>query len=620
MTNFDYGFSSDLLWKTLWDSTNDGLNVVNLEGNVVACNSAMEKMIGVNLLGMSLTEMFTATGIRYNEDGTKATVEDLVATQALRGEKPKQKRWFQRNKVNPQGYYTDNTGHTLRDENGEITGAFVIIRDVTDFVIKEKEAQENYKKILRESEVLWEAIPDLVFRISKDEVYLDFRFPQTEDLIAPEMEVIGTRIDQHLNDDYGALITWRNGVREALASGKLQTIEYFLEFPEGLRYFEARIAPNGTEEIVAIVRNVSTKKEFDKIIQQSESRFRSIAEAMTNPLLISRLSDGIILYVNQRLYDALKLRNADLLGKPTPDFYAHPEQRQKLIQTLQKQGHVYDWELELIRPNGEHFWVMFSASTSTYDGEEALIASYADITERHITQAQLLQSSKLASLGEMSAGVAHEINTPLATIRLASYNAQQALNTKNFAELNKNLDLINEEVNRTSRITRQMLNFSRNADQDKRILIDVRQTIENIILMLKRLLQSEGIEIKLKLGRQPLYVNGNATQLQQVFYNLAANAKDAVKAQSKKEIEFRIKRRKTKAIFEIEDSGQGIEPIILPNIFEPFFTTKPLGMGTGLGLSVSDNIIKNHDGSIECKSKGPGKGTLFRVILPLKEK
>ena len=101
MTNFDYGFSSDLLWKTLWDSTNDGLNVVNLEGNVVACNSAMEKMIGVNLLGMSLTEMFTATGIRYNEDGTKATVEDLVATQALRGEKPKQKRWFQRNKVNP---------------------------------------------------------------------------------------------------------------------------------------------------------------------------------------------------------------------------------------------------------------------------------------------------------------------------------------------------------------------------------------------------------------------------------------------------------------------------------------------------------------------------------------
>jgi len=126
MTKFDHGFSSDLLWKTLWDSTNDGLIVINLEGNVVACNSVMVKMIGENLLGMSITEMFEATGIRYTEDGSLATVEDLVATRALRGEKPVQKRWFQHNTANPEGYYTDNTGHTLRDENGEITGAFVV--------------------------------------------------------------------------------------------------------------------------------------------------------------------------------------------------------------------------------------------------------------------------------------------------------------------------------------------------------------------------------------------------------------------------------------------------------------------------------------------------------------
>jgi len=739
MTNFDHGFSSDLLWKTLWDSTNDGLIVINLEGNVVACNSAMEKMIGINLLGMSLTEMFEATGIRYTEDGILATVEDLVATRALRGEKSIQKRWFQRNTAKPEGYYTDNTGHTLRDENGEISGAFVIIRDVTDFVLKEQEAQRNYEKMLRESEVLWEAIPDLVFRISKDEVYLDFRFPKSEDLIAPQMEVVGTRIGDHLNDDYGALTICRNAIRDALETGKLQTIEYVLMFPDGLRYFEARLVPNGTEEVVSIVRNVSAQKEsqqlmleseqryrtlleafpgilfrmsmdgqfldvhtndeeilfapknillgnwihkthpedsvrrweelrdalkktglpqnseadmtingrvktFNQImvsfgkdelllvilditqhsmakqeLKESESRFRSIAEAMTNPLLISRLSDGIILYVNQRLYDALKLRNTDLVGKPTPDFYAHPEQRQKLLDALKKQGHVYDWEMELIRPNGEHFWVSFSASTINYDGEAALIASYVDITERQIVQAQLLQASKMATLGEMSAGVAHEINTPLATIRLSSHNVQQAWKTKNYAELKKNLDLIDDEVHRTSTIIRQMLDFSRNAEQDKWVLVDVSKTIEQIMYMLKRQLESEGIEIILKLSRQPLYVEGNPTQLQQVFYNLAANAKDALKTSVKRKLEFRIKRRKTKAIFEIEDSGEGISPKDLPNIFEPFFTTKALGMGTGLGLSVSDNIVKNHHGSIECKSKGPGKGTLFRVILPLKE-
>jgi len=275
--------------------------------------------------------------------------------------------------------------------------------------------------------------------------------------------------------------------------------------------------------------------------------------------------------------------------------------------------------MELVRPNGEHFWVSFSASTINYDGEAALIASYVDITERQIVQAQLLQASKMATLGEMSAGVAHEINTPLATIRLSSHNVQQAWKTKNYAELKKNLDLIDDEVHRTSTIIRQMLDFSRNAEQDKWVLVDVSKTIEQIMYMLKRQLESEGIEIILKLSRQPLYVEGNPTQLQQVFYNLAANAKDALKTSVKRKLEFRIKRRKTKAIFEIEDSGEGISPKDLPNIFEPFFTTKALGMGTGLGLSVSANLIKNHHGSIECKSKGLGKGTLFRVILPLKE-
>ena len=104
-----------------------------------------------------------------------------------------------------------------------------------------------------------------------------------------------------------------------------------------------------------------------------------------------------------------------------------------------------------------------------------------------------------------------------------------------------------------------------------------------------------------------------------VVCNSAMNKLFVVKVSLKRDFEFQIKYRKTKAIFEIEDSGEAVAPKVLPNIFEPFFTTKPLRIGTGLGLSVSDNIIKNHDGSIEYKSKGSGKGTLFRVILPLKD-
>ena len=619
MAKKDYGFSTDLLWETLWESTDDGLVIVDKDGIINEVNEASIKIHCINFKGMHISEYAKAIERFSVGKNTPAAVAELMISRALVGEKTQKKRWFLRSAARPEGYYSDTTGHTIRNEKGEITGAFVIIRDVTDFVRQEQKAQQNYKELLRESEVLWEAIPDLVFRISKDEVYLDFRIPQHEDLIASQKKLIGSRLEDHLNDDYGALTKWRKAIHQALESGKLQTTEYVLEFPEGLRYFEARIVPNGTEEVVSIVRNVSTQKESQKLIQESESRFRSIAEAISNPVLISRLSDGNILYANQRLYDALKLKNVDLVGKPTTDYYAHPKERLKVIAELRKQGHVYDWEMELVQPNGEHFWVLFSASTLNYSGEAALIATYVDITERRIAQAQLIQASKMATLGEMSAGVAHEINTPLATIRLSSHNVQQAWETKNYTELKKNLDLIDDEVNRTSTIIRQMLNFSRNAEQDKWEIMDLRRVMEQIFLMLKRQLEAAGIEIGIQLGRGKLPVYGNTTQLQQVFYNLASNAKDAVKGSSTRKIEFRIKRRKGKAIFEIEDNGEGIAPKFLPNIFEPFFSTKPLGKGTGLGLSISKKIILTHDGSIECKSKGSGQGALFRVFLPLKD-
>ena len=274
---------------------------------------------------------------------------------------------------------------------------------------------------------------------------------------------------------------------------------------------------NGPDEMLLIIRDITQRTHAKRALEESESSFRSIAESLTNPLQISRLSDRIILYANKRFYEALKLANVDLVGKPAPDFYAHPEERKKLIVALKKHGHVYDWKLELVRPNGEHFWVMFSASTLNYDGEEALIVSYVDITEQRIAHAQLLQASKMATIGEMSAGVAHEINTPLATILLSSHNIQLTWKTAEYAEIKKNLDLIDDEVNRTSKIIQQMLNFSRNAVNDEWMIIDIRNILEQIILILKRQLETKGIEVIIKLGRKPLHVYGNPRNCNKSF-------------------------------------------------------------------------------------------------------
>ena len=185
---------------------------------------------------------------------------------------------------------------------------------------KEQEEQQNYKQLLRESEVLWEVIPDLAFRISKDEVYLDFRFPQSEDLIAPQAKVIGYRIEDHLNDDYGTLSKWRKAIRVTLIVGKLQTIEYVLEFPDGLRYFEARIVPNGLEEVVAIVRNVSDRVESQKLIQESEQRYKILVEAYPD-VLFRMTMDGEFLDIHAPDENLLLAPASMMIGKKFMNFF-----------------------------------------------------------------------------------------------------------------------------------------------------------------------------------------------------------------------------------------------------------------------------------------------------------
>ncbi len=739
MTNQEIGFSTDLLWNTLWESTNDGLIVVNPDGYITASNKAVDKTFGMRLVGLNLQDLFEAIELSETDQNRPLTTDDFISTRALRGEKTPSKRRFIRNAARPEGFYTETTGHTLRNAKGKIFGAFVVIRDITDFVRQEQESQQKYEKLFRESEAMLEAIPDMIFRISKDEIHLDLRSSKKDDLLAPRNEMIGSSLEDQLADHYDALPKFREAVQLALKSRNLQKIEYTLKFDDELRYFEGRIVPSGSDEVIAlvrnislehqqqvlrelsekryrllvenipdilfrmsmdgefldihtpdenylmlpkdkllgnkiqqthpeysvsmweesrdalkkngqmqfaeysleingkeqyfdrrmvssgademlmIIRNISERKRAEHELKQSEARFRSIAEAMTNPVVISRIEDGVILYANQRMYDAFKVQDGELLGERAEKLYVRPEERKKLVSDIKKHGRLINQELEMLRPNGEHIWILFSASTLNYLGEEAIIASYVDITEWRITQAQLVQASKMAAIGEMSAGVAHEINTPLSTMRLSVDNIRQALKKGEINAAEKSLQLIDDEVTRTNSIISQMLSFSRDTENQQREIFDVRTVFLQVILMLKNQLEQLGIEILIKLGGKLQLVYGYPVQLQQVVFNLAINARDALSGTEAKKIEFRLKRRTDKIFLEIEDNGSGIAPEIRQRIFNPFFTTKSSGQGTGLGLSVSQKIINAHSGIIECKSANTGKGALFRVTLPLAE-
>jgi len=238
-----------------------------------------------------------------------------------------------------------------------------------------------------------------------------------------------------------------------------------------------------------------------------------------------------------------------------------------------------------------------------------------DITERTHLEGQLAQSEKLSSIGLLAAGVAHEVNTPLAVI--SSYTQMLAKQLRGDERMTSLLDKITQQTFRASEITNGLLNFSRTSVTEFREL-DVNQLLRETLVLLDHQFKKARVEVDLKLQEEPPMMRGNQGKLQQVFLNLFLNAKDAMREGGTLRVETMSNGSVT---VRITDSGSGITRENLQRIYDPFFTTKTSPRegerrGTGLGLSVSYGIIQEHSGKIQAWSE-PGRGTTFQLEFPL---
>ncbi|MGB9894130.1 MAG: sensor histidine kinase, partial [Candidatus Saccharicenans sp.] len=236
------------------------------------------------------------------------------------------------------------------------------------------------------------------------------------------------------------------------------------------------------------------------------------------------------------------------------------------------------------------------------------IIVFEDITEKIHLQQQLLTSEKLASIGLLSAGVAHEINTPLTGISSYVQMLQKKLTDAHYAQI---LEKIEAQTERVNRIIKNLLNFARNPTDESYHRVDLKDSLEEIISLIEYRLKSLNIQLEMKLN--PVIIYAQRERLQQVFINIILNALDAMPGGGRLTIE--TSQKENLALVRISDTGTGIKPEHLPRIFDPFFTTKGIGKGTGLGLSISFAIIKEHEGQILVDS-AVGKGTTFTIILP----
>jgi PAS domain S-box-containing protein len=341
----------------------------------------------------------------------------------------------------------------------------------------------------------------------------------------------------------------------------------------------------------------------------------NILESLDDGLLVLGPGDQVVRW-NAALEGLYGPRRAAVLGQPVDRLFdAHVIDILNSARRDQPNGTTV-FRVPLMARNGvDGARLLVNITTvplQTVAGgaQTGTIVIFEDITERSQMEEQLRISEKMASLGLLAAGVAHEVNTPLTGI--SSYTQMLLENADPADPRTPVLEKIEKQTFRAARIVNGLLNLSRPnaAEQSERTIVDLNVVITDVLSLLEHQFEKGSIKVRRELTTEPVRVIGFEFKLQQVFLNLFLNARDAMASGGWLTISTRADGREVVA--EVADTGNGISPEHLARIYDPFFTTKAIGQGTGLGLSITYGIVREHEATIQCDST-PGTGTRFEI-------
>jgi PAS domain S-box-containing protein len=360
-------------------------------------------------------------------------------------------------------------------------------------------------------------------------------------------------------------------------------------------------------------------------VKQSEERYRILVE--DSPAMICRYRPDLTLsFGNRPLATYLECQPEQLPGVNLGSWMSQ-EQREAFLQRLSRlspEFPVSTAEINLQLPGREHAWWVWS-DRGVFDEHGQLLEIQAvgrDNTEVRRAQQQLTQSAKMATLGEMATGLAHEINQPLNVMRMAIVNVLKRLSNGDaqIDYLTDKLNRIDAQVQRAARVVDHMRVFGRRSEIEQHPF-NPAQAIEGTLSLLAEGMRGKGVDLRVNETGFEVQVRGYVDQLEQVLINLMVNARDALLGKREADREFKpwisvyAERDAYSVRLWVEDNGGGIDPRLLERIFEPFFTTKPVGVGTGLGLSVSYGIVENMGGKLSVRNSV--EGARFCIELPI---
>ncbi len=349
-------------------------------------------------------------------------------------------------------------------------------------------------------------------------------------------------------------------------------------------------------------------------LTSSEHKCRRIFEQSLDTIIVTD-KDFKIMEINPAGIELTGYTRDEMIIKKMTagSFFTDPSEWERISSKINSKEHILNEETEFLRPDKSSLLVLMTAGVDygAFGCEKSYHFIIKNVNEKRQMEQQIAQADKLAALGELSAGVAHEINNPLGII--LGYT-QLLLKQEQKPEQKEDLKIIEKHVHNCKTVVSDLLSFSRKGPSTLSV-IDINKVVDGVVKFLSNHSDFRNIEMTLNPHTgDRLNIIGNDQELSQVMVNLIINACHAVDGKGRIDIATR-KTEENKILIMVKDNGKGIEKENLSKIFDPFFTTKPVGQGTGLGLSVGYGIIKRHQGDIRVKSS-EGKGTVFTISLP----
>lgn len=372
-------------------------------------------------------------------------------------------------------------------------------------------------------------------------------------------------------------------------------------------------------------------RQSQKELQNSEASYRSLFNSGPNPIFVINRVNLEILDVNPAAIRMFGYNRFELAAARLSELGKFEYEDQDLSETVAKgwpRGYIFRQNARLYRP-GSHvpLYLRMKAVPIRYQDRDALVLALTNITATVEKDVQLIQASKMSALGEMSAGIAHELNQPLNAIKLGNDFLLTMLDQQvpiPDEDLEQVATEVNNQVARAAKIINRLRDFGRQTDFAKEH-VDLNDAVKGVLKLIGPQLDIDNIDIALNLDENLPQALAHRNRMDQILFNLIANARDAINLLEKsdagvsRQIGISTHKKLNRVVLSVSDSGIGIPEELRNRIFEPFFTTKVVGKGMGLGLAIIYSIVKEYGGKISTRARPEG-GTTFTLAFPAEKK